>query len=607
MEEKVLKFFYDKFPNPMVISFTGIPIQKLGLDLGEDLLEFEQIMDQLKDNYHIEQNRGLISITFKGVFYYEEKYLRPNYYYTKAVSVILEFLEKLENGEYNKNTIPNSEIITTLNKEGISFDNKQFYEFLIALESRTDLFKNIGPFGIMEEHYIPIMIKNKPVLTPKGRKFIQIWREYNQQKNGRFGKWKILKTINKGGQGVIFKVQKEAEDVYYALKSYRTRGNSKFQKKKVKRFQSEVEALKTIKDCNNVIKLIDEGGVIKNIGFSDHYFIMELADTDLSKYVETSSQVDIDKIIEYYRQILDGFECIHKHKIVHRDIKPSNILLKDNSIKISDFGINYQESDHRITQTGEITGPKFFLCPESEDGRLEMPDIKCDIYSLGKLLYYLLSNGKYFAREKFEGEDYNLIKIHNDYRFSSFIPFFRKTMTEDINERYSNISELRNGFEKCIKRFNVIPIFIELYFFEQPLLEQCPKFILEDEYSFNNWISLYFLIKIMLANFNLPFFVESQIQNGYRYGISCIFFNVIDLQAFKSKLNESSCYYEISYYEGDISFNNDIVELADAVNYKEKIDLLIKDFSITNEERFHEYLYNRDKFYTLLDAYIGIL
>jgi len=87
-------------------------------------------------------------------------------------------------------------------------------------------------------------------------------------------------------------------------------------------------------------------------------------------------------------------------------------------------------------------------------------------------------------------------------------------MTEDINERYSNISELRNGFEKCIKRFYIIPIFIELYFFEQPLLEQCPKFILEDEYSFNHLISLYFLIKIELANFNLPFFIESQIQDG---------------------------------------------------------------------------------------------
>ena len=591
----------------MVVTFSGIPIQRLGLDPEEDLLEFERIMDQLKHNFYIKQDKEVISITFKGVFYYEEKYLKPNYYYTKAVSVILEFLEKLENGECNKNTIPNSEIIATLNKEGILFDNKQFYEFLVALESRTDLFKNIGPFGIMEEYDIPIVIKNKPVLTPIGRKFIQIWREHNQQKNGRFGEWKILKTINRGGQGVIFKVQKEEEDVYYALKSYRTRGNSKFQKKKVKRFQSEVKALKTVKDCNNVIKLIDEGGVIKNKGFSDYYFIMELADTNLKKYVETSPQLDLDKKIEYYRQILGGFECIHKLKIIHRDIKPSNILLKDNSIKISDFGINYQESDHRITQTGEITGPKFFLCPESEDGKLETPNIKCDIYSLGKLLYYLLSNGKYFAREKFDDEDYNLINIHNDYRFISFIPFFRKTMTEEINERYSNISELRNGFEKCVRRFNAIPIFIELYFFEQSLLEQCPKFILKDKYIFNHWISLYFLLKIELTNFNLPFFVDSEIQDGYRYGISCIFFNVIDLQAFISKLNESSCYYEIGYYEGDISFNNDIVELTDAVNYKEKIDLLIKDLSITNEKKFHEYLYNREKFYTLLDTYIRIL
>ncbi len=595
----------------MVVTSRGIQIQRLGLDPEEDLLEFEKIMDQLKYNFYIEQDKGVLSITFKGVFYYEEKYLKPNYYYTKAVLVILEFLEKLENGDYDKNIITNSEIIATLNKEGISFDNKQFYEFLIALELRTDFFKNIGPFGIREKHDIQIIIKNKPVLTPKGSEFIKIWQEHKQQKNGRFGEWEILKTINRGGQGVIYKVQKEEEDVYYALKSYRKRGSSKFQKKKVKRYQSEVKALKTVKNCNNVIKLIDKGGVIKNKGFSDYYFVMELADTDLSKYVETTPQVDLDKIIEYYRQILDGFECIHKFKIVHRDIKPSNILLKDNSIKISDFGINYQQSDNRITQTGEITGPRFFLCPESEDGRLEKPDIKCDIYSLGKLLYYLLSNGKRFAREKFEDEDYNLIEIHNDYRFTSFIPFFRKTMNEDKNIRYANISELRNEFEKCIERFFIIPIFIELYFFEDSLLEQCPKFILEDEYSFNHWITLYFLIKIELANFNLPFFIETQIQDGYRYGITCIFFNVIDLQVFKNKLNKSlymsSCYYEINEYEGDMSFYNGIIELTDAEDYKEKIDLLIKDFSITNKEKFHEYLYNREKFYNLLDAYIDKL
>lgn len=180
-------------------------------------------------------------------------------------------------------------------------------------------------------------------------------------------------------------------------------------------------------------------------------------------------------------------------------------------------------------------------------------------------------------------------------------------MIEDKNKRYSNISELKKGFEKSIERFHKIPIFVELYFSEQLLLEQCPKFILDDKYNFYHWVILYFLIKIGLANFVLPFFMESQIQDGYRYGTSCIFFNVIDLQSFEYKLNKLDVFYEVNHYEGDNSFYSEIIELKDAKEYTEKINKLINEFSLFNDGRFHDYLYNKEKFYTLLDAYIDII
>lgn len=180
---------------------------------------------------------------------------------------------------------------------------------------------------------------------------------------------------------------------------------------------------------------------------------MELADISLEKYIKTRPNAPLDEKLDLFSQILDAFECIHKFKIVHRDIKPANILIKDNFIRVSDFGINYRESDQRITPTGEVTGPRFFLCPEAEDGRIEEPDEKCDIYSLGKLLYYLLSNGKRFAREKFEEREFNLTNIHNDFRFNKFIPLFRKTINRDLSKKYNSIPELRNRFEKCIEQF----------------------------------------------------------------------------------------------------------------------------------------------------------
>ena len=450
-----------------------------------------------------------------------------------------------------------------------------------------------------------LYIEKKKVNRPEVQK-LKRTLVINKERDEFYGKWKIIKLINRGGQGFIFEAKKEGVENNYALKSYRVSGNSPYQQQKIKRFQSEVTALEATTDCKNVIKLIDKDGIKKTKDYSDYYFVMELADQSLNQYIR-KSQFKFNEIVRYFRQILDAFECIHKKGIIHRDIKPQNILIKDNTIKVSDFGINYRNADDRLTQINEIVGSRFFICPESEDGRLKKPDIKCDIYSLGKLLYYLLSNGICFAREKYEKEEYNLINIHNDYRFTAFLPFFRKTMIEDKNERYSNVSELKKGFEKSIESFHKIPIFVELYFSEQLLLEQCPKFILDDKYNFYHWVILYFLIKIELANFDLPYFMESQIQDGYRYGTSCVFFNVTDLQSFESKLNKLDVYCEVNHYEGDISFYSEIIELIDAKKYTEKINKLINEFSLFNDGRFHDYLYNKEKFYTLLDAYIDIL
>jgi hypothetical protein len=68
-------------------------------------------------------------------------------------------------------------------------------------------------------------------------------------------------------------------------------------------------------------------------------------------------------------------------------------------------------------------------------------------------LYFLLSDGEYFSREKFEEECYDLTNIHNDSRFAVFKPIFEKTMVENPHERYSDIQVLKEEFENSIKNF----------------------------------------------------------------------------------------------------------------------------------------------------------
>jgi len=167
---------HEFFPDVRILTRGTIPLEDLGLDPQKDVLEYEKVFDLLKDEYYIEQDGIQISITFQGIYYYEEKYLKPDYYYLKAIMIILEFLEKLENGKYANFSIPNIEIIDELKKEGITMNNKEFYQFLVTLDQRTNLFKNIGPFGIMTEDEIKPYIRNKALLTPDGRKFLYSWR-----------------------------------------------------------------------------------------------------------------------------------------------------------------------------------------------------------------------------------------------------------------------------------------------------------------------------------------------------------------------------------------------------------------------------------------------
>lgn len=176
IEEKILKYLHEFFPDIRIFTNSTIPFEDLGLDPQKDALEFEKVFDHLRDKNYIERDGIQLSITFQGISYYEEKYLKPNFYFLKAIKIILEFLEKLENGEYADNSIPNSEIIDELEKEEISMNNKEFYQFLVTLYHRANFFKNIGPFGIQTQDKIKPYIKNKPLLTPNGRKFLDLLR-----------------------------------------------------------------------------------------------------------------------------------------------------------------------------------------------------------------------------------------------------------------------------------------------------------------------------------------------------------------------------------------------------------------------------------------------
>jgi serine/threonine protein kinase len=103
--------------------------------------------------------------------------------------------------------------------------------------------------------------------------------------------------------------------------------------------------------------------------------------------------------LELFEQICKGIAYAHSQGVIHRDIKPDNIFLRTElgPAVVGDFGICFVEQDGtRLTILDEAVGPTMFIAPELEDGRLTNITNKCDTYSSGKLLYWLLSGGTNF-------------------------------------------------------------------------------------------------------------------------------------------------------------------------------------------------------------------
>jgi len=123
----------------------------------------------------------------------------------------------------------------------------------------------------------------------------------------------------------------------------------------------------------------------------------DLSETDrLSLY-----KGSVDAVLQVARQIAEALDAAHKAGVIHRDIKPENILFpgKGHQVWVSDFGVCLIRDAERPTDTGEIVGPYGFLAPELENGgQLEVTPA-ADVYSFGKLIFYMFSGGVGLPRE----------------------------------------------------------------------------------------------------------------------------------------------------------------------------------------------------------------
>ena len=180
-----------------------------------------------------------------------------------------------------------------------------------------------------------------------------------------------LNPIGNGSFSTIYKGYRIADKLPIAVKKITKIIDKKY-------INSEIDLMKKI-NSKYIIKLYDV------IHYKNHlYLFLEYCNQgDLSKYIYSNSSKYND---EYIYQIIKGLRCLYNTKIIHRDIKPQNILIKDNIIKISDFGFAKTFNDNDLIST--FCGSPLYMAPEIL--KLTEYTNKADIWSLGVIIYEII-------------------------------------------------------------------------------------------------------------------------------------------------------------------------------------------------------------------------
>jgi serine/threonine protein kinase len=217
------------------------------------------------------------------------------------------------------------------------------------------------------------------------------------------------------------------------------------------RFKSEIEALRII-NHPNVIKIIDHSGDPAP-GETGHkyWFVMPIASGNLEDRVALYKG-DLDAVLQVAIQLADALAAAHALSIVHRDVKPGNILFPrlDHEVWLSDFGIcHLGAAKERLTEGGEVVGPRGFTAPELEAGGPVPVTPAADLYSLGKVIYYMLSGGGIVAREELDSPDYVATFAKGERYALLRTLLFR--MIAPLDRRIKAASELREELRRIEK------------------------------------------------------------------------------------------------------------------------------------------------------------
>ena len=254
------------------------------------------------------------------------------------------------------------------------------------------------------------------------------------------GRYEIQEILGEGGMAVVYKALDHRLNRFVAVKIMRDEmaKDEEFRR----RFCAESHAVAMLSNPNIV--------AVFDVSHSDamEYIVMELVDgITLKQYMDKKGALAWREVLHFSKQIAKALAHAHERGIIHRDIKPHNImLLKDGTIKVGDFGIAALENEV-YENNGQAIGSIHYIAPEQARG--ESPDARSDLYSLGVVMYEMLTGEKPYT-----GDTLGEIALKHmsaapvpPHEKAADVPpeleaITLKAMNPDIQQRYQTAGEL---------------------------------------------------------------------------------------------------------------------------------------------------------------------
>jgi len=269
------------------------------------------------------------------------------------------------------------------------------------------------------------------------------------------GRYEILSELGQGAMGTVYKARDPMLDRIVAVKTINLTLPKEELAEYEARFYQEAKAAGGLSHRNIV--------TVHDIGRSDRvaYMAMEfLEGQELRRLIQGRVPIQLAHALDIGAQVAEGLQFAHDRQIIHRDIKPANIMvLNDGLVKITDFGIARMRNNEVKTMTGMILGSPKYMSPEQVSGK--RADTRSDIFSLGVVLYEMLTGTSPFVADNIHGVMYQTMNFNPPAprTLNPDLPevlnlIIAKTLAKNLDDRYQQAKDLSHDLRLALSELS---------------------------------------------------------------------------------------------------------------------------------------------------------